>query len=1008
LTRIRAEQISDIDYKQAVRVITLSNITLTGGAPATVDGVNLSTGNRVLVAGQSTGSQNGLYEVQTVGAGSNGTWIRSSDGNVDGEIEAGMIVMVTEGTIYKDTQWKLTTNDPIIIGTTALVFEQNSAYAFGNIYANGTAVLADAVGGTVTFTAGDNIAITGNNTSKTVTIGVTGISLNSIANGTSNVAVISSGGNVSVGVGGISNIAVFNSAGVDFTGNLLPTANVTYNLGSTNRRWKDLWLSNSTIYLGSATIFATEGNLNLPDNVYIGTAALSTHNDILSLPANTIMDGMNLVVADPDGNISSNGTVSAANITSDHTISSVGNITGGNMLTGGVVSATGNISGENLIIANQVIATGNVAGGNILTGGVVSATGNVESGANIVATANVAGGNLITLGIVSATGNVTGGNLITAGIVSTTGNVESGNVNTGIVSASANITGANLITGGQIISTGNVTGANLITGGQINATGNVNGAVINTAQVASTGGITITSSGSSDITLTAGGNINASSNYINNVTSPVQDNDAASKIYVDNLVATGLTYHEAVVATTTANLATITGGTITYTQPNGAGNGVGATITTTGSFDLIDTANVQTLGTRILVKDEGNAVLNGVYTWSNATAITRSMDADEYGTDSAQALSLNSYFFTESGNVNKGSAYVVAEPSGAITFGSSNIVFDLFSTSQVYSANTSAGISLIGTVFSAKVDNDTTAFDGSGNISVKPDANLVTPNIGAATGTSLSVTGNITGGNVNTGGAVLATGNVDSGNVNTGIVSASGNVTGANLITGGIVTATGNVTGGNLVTGGLITVTGNVTGGNIATAGLISATGNVTGGNIITAGLISATGNVTGGNILGNGAGLSGINAFSNIAVTGGNSCLADSIADTLTLTAGSGIVLIADAATDTITIATAGSGQSVFDTGGDLGLVTQVAVATEDLGLIIAAVTESYDLGSIVTSGIIVADSLIVPTYTVSTLPLASPQAQIIFVSNESGGAVLAFSDGTDWRRCTDRAIVT
>jgi hypothetical protein len=30
------------------------------------------------------------------------------------------------------------------------------------------------------------------------------------------------------------------------------------------------------------------------------------------------------------------------------------------------------------------------------------------------------------------------------------------------------------------------------------------------------------------------------------------------------------------------------------------------------------------------------------------------------------------------------------------------------------------------------------------------------------------------------------------------------------------------------------------------------------------------------------------------------------------------------------------------------------------------------------------------------------------IYVSNESGGAVLAFSDGTDWRRVTDRAIVS
>ncbi len=219
LTRIRAEQISDIDYKQAVRVITLTDITLAGGAPAEVDGVSLSTGNRILVAGQDPGSENGLYVVQTVGAGSNGTWVRSTDGNQDGEIEAGMIVMVTEGTVYKDTQWKLITNDPIVIGTTPLVFEQNSAFAFGNIFANGTAVLANTVGDTVTLTAGDNISITGNASAKSVTFAVTGISLNSISNGTSNVTVVSSGGNVTVGVAG-SEVAEFSGSGLTVTGNI--------------------------------------------------------------------------------------------------------------------------------------------------------------------------------------------------------------------------------------------------------------------------------------------------------------------------------------------------------------------------------------------------------------------------------------------------------------------------------------------------------------------------------------------------------------------------------------------------------------------------------------------------------------------------------------------------------------------------------------------------------------------------------------------------------------------
>lgn len=48
-------------------------------------------------------------------------------------------------------------------------------------------------------------------------------------------------------------------------------------------------------------------------------------------------------------------------------------------------------------------------------------------------------------------------------------------------------------------------------------------------------------------------------------------------------------------------------------------------------------------------------------------------------------------------------------------------------------------------------------------------------------------------------------------------------------------------------------------------------------------------------------------------------------------------------------------------------------------------------------------------PTYTVSTVPSASanPRA-LIYVSNEAGGAVVAFSDGTNWRRTTDRAVIS
>ena len=56
----------------------------------------------------------------------------------------------------------------------------------------------------------------------------------------------------------------------------------------------------------------------------------------------------------------------------------------------------------------------------------------------------------------------------------------------------------------------------------------------------------------------------------------------------------------------------------------------------------------------------------------------------------------------------------------------------------------------------------------------------------------------------------------------------------------------------------------------------------------------------------------------------------------------------------------------------------------------------------------------LLIRGYTVATLPsatLASDNSEfssIIYVSDEVGGSVLAFSDGTNWRRSTDRAIIS
>lgn len=119
-------------FKDAVRVASVSNITLSG--LQTIDGITLVAGDRVLPFGQTTASQNGIY------VAASGAWTRSTDADnttADSEVKTGMTVSVSEGTVYADKQFTLTTNGVITIGTTALVFAQTGS---GTTYTQGTGI----------------------------------------------------------------------------------------------------------------------------------------------------------------------------------------------------------------------------------------------------------------------------------------------------------------------------------------------------------------------------------------------------------------------------------------------------------------------------------------------------------------------------------------------------------------------------------------------------------------------------------------------------------------------------------------------------------------------------------------------------------------------------------------------------------------------------------------------------------------------------------------------------
>lgn len=141
--------------KDAVAAVATSNITLSG--TQSVDGVSLVAGDRCLVAGQTTASQNGIYTVAA------GAWTRAVDADASGEIKVGTIVYsMPGGTSNGSQQWICTATasvpwvPDVDSSTWALYFAVtptqagNGLTASGNVLAvgagTGISVAADTVG----------------------------------------------------------------------------------------------------------------------------------------------------------------------------------------------------------------------------------------------------------------------------------------------------------------------------------------------------------------------------------------------------------------------------------------------------------------------------------------------------------------------------------------------------------------------------------------------------------------------------------------------------------------------------------------------------------------------------------------------------------------------------------------------------------------------------------------------------------------------------------------------
>ena len=180
----------------------------------------------------------------------------------------------------------------------------------------------------------------------------------------------------------------------------------------------------------------------------------------------------------------------------------------------------------------------------------------------------------------------------------------------------------------------------------------------------------------------------------------------------------------------------------------------------------------------------------------------------------------------------------------------------------------------------------------------------------------------------------------------------------------------------------------------------------------------------------GGGGGGSVNDAFKTIAISpSGGSVIADASEDSLTLENGNNISMSANSGTDTITInaTAAGTNEQVqFNNagnfGGDSDFTYNSSTNTLTIKNLIAesvnppsTLTGTYTISSPTTitldptSEIINDAPMKLKGYTVSQLgSLTSSAGAMVYCTDETGGSIPAFYDGTNWRRVSDRAIVS
>lgn len=399
-----------VPHEPCLVATTGSNITLSGGAPSTLDGESLSLNDRVLVKDQTNPVQNGIYTVATVGSGSNGTWARSSDADGGHELDVAY-VLVRLGATHGGSSWvvsgtPLIGTDPILWVEFFTISSIPASAITGSIVASQIgSVNAGAILGTITSgqigsvnasqIAGTISASQIGSVNATAITGLIQASQITSVNATAISGVISSGQIGSVSANTI--VGVITST--QLVDQILNTQRLIASDISVVKRMATLpSLPSSDYPLGSLVLNTTNKTLyqNVAGSWSVVTASSNvvgtlTSNDIASVNASSII-----------------GLIIASQIGSVNATSLVGGINASQITSVNATAISGTISASQIGSVNASAITGTISASQITSVNASSITGTISS--SQIASVNA---NTITLGSLSAinynmTGSVAG------------------------------------------------------------------------------------------------------------------------------------------------------------------------------------------------------------------------------------------------------------------------------------------------------------------------------------------------------------------------------------------------------------------------------------------------------------------------------------------------------------------------------------------------------------------------------------------------------------------------